>query len=217
MPFDTIDHAALITFRLQQTFDGELWQFGAKCYERDPADIDDLLASVLSWITTGDLIMEHTTLTGITYSEWGSSGFTGFHQAASILTSHSFSSGNQLPPQCAVVASLLNTTVPGVSIKRRRGRIYFGQIPVAFVDGDGQLNSTALTTYQDSVDGLQDALLAVPAVSGAPVGMDGLCIASPAEGSLLTADSRGVGLAVDTQRRRRRKRVESITYVALPT
>jgi hypothetical protein len=215
VPFADIAHSALVTFRFKQTFDGEDWQFGIKTEKRDSADWETLLTAALGWASSGDLVLERTTLTGITYSEWETSGFTGYHQVFSILASHSFSSGNQLPPQCAVVVSLLNTDTPGVSVKRRRGRIYIGQIPTAFVDGDGVLLSSSQVSYRGAMDSLQTALEGVPSGSPDPAVLDGICIASEAEGSIFSADVCGVGAAVDTQRRRRRKRLEGIVYTAL--
>jgi len=44
-----------------------------------------------------------------------------------------------------------------------------------------------------------------------------ICIASAAEGKLITADVMGVGLGIDTQRRRRQKIAEDIVYEALET
>lgn len=211
-----ITNAALVTFRLRQTLDNEDWQFGCKTIIRDPADQIDLLTAALGWITSGDLIMERTALTAITYSEWSTSGFTGFHQLQAVLASDTFSSGNQLPPQCAVVVSLLNTTETSLSIKRRRGRIYWGQIPVANVDGDGQLSTSSRNDYGTAVESLDAALRSVPSGALSGSDLDGLCVCSPAAGEIMQADFYGVGLAVDTQRRRRRKRTESISYQPLP-
>lgn len=207
-----IDNAALVTFRFRQTFDNEDWQFGCKTVVRDTADWNDLLTAALGWVTGANPIMERTTLTGITYAEWGSSGFTGFHQQASIIASHGYSSGNQIPPQCAAVVSLLNTSETAINIKRRRGRIYFGQLASSAIDGDGLLTSTYVADAVTSAQALDAALASVPGGSSGGVTMDGLCVVSEAEGVIMEADLVGVGFAVDTQRRRRRKRNEAITY-----
>jgi len=213
--FADIAHSALLSFKFQQTLDAELWQFGVKTEKRGTFDVPDLVDAVHTWITSGDVIMERNKLVGITYSEWETSGFTGYHQVFSQIYSDSFSSGNQLPPQCAAVASLLNTSEVGVSVKSRRGRIYFGQIPVSFVDGDGLLTTTARDGYRSALDSLQTALTSVASGSPDDISLDGICIASPATSSIYDATVAGVGLAVDTQRRRRRKRVESISYTSL--
>jgi len=180
---------------------------------RDAADWETLLDAAELWVTTDGLVLERTTLTGITYSEWGTSGFTGFHQRASRVATHTYSGGNQLPPQCAAVISLLNKTEAAVSVKRRRGRIYLGQLPVSQVDGDGMLTSAAVSDIIGHFQNLSDAYRGVPAGSAGGTAMDGLCIVSEAEGVIMEADVGGVGFAVDTQRRRRRKRVEAIDYL----
>lgn len=210
-----IDNAAMVTFRFRQTFDSEDWQFGVKTVVRDSADWADLLTAALGWVTADNPIMERTTLTGITYSEWGTSGFEGFHQQTAILASHSYSSGNQAPPQCAAVVSLLNTSENTISIKRRRGRIYFGQLAIASLDADGLLTTTYTAAAITSAQALDAALASVPGGSAGGVTMDGVCIVSQAEGVIMEADSVGCGLAVDTQRRRRRKRNEAISYASI--
>jgi hypothetical protein len=121
-------------------------------------------------------------------------------------------SGAITPPQCAVTVSLLNIQEPQDSIKRRRGRMYFGPVPVSQLGSDGRLTTGAVDLYESVIPTLQSALLADAGVNDAT---SGLCIASAAAGLLYSADAFGVGRGVDTQRRRREKVAEEIAYSAL--
>lgn len=205
-----ITEAARVTFRLTQDFTGEWFQFGIATGRRELDIADDLLDRCAEWGTDHLMGKIHAChLEELVYSEWGTSGFTGFHQKRSKLVHLAAASGAPLPPQCAVAVTLLNDTDTDISLKRRRGRLYLGLIAVTQLDTAGKLatiqQSGYLTMMQDLTDSLQSA---VPA-SGNP---DGPCIASAAEGRLITVDKYGVGLGIDTQRRRRQKIVESILY-----
>jgi hypothetical protein len=91
--------------------------------------------------------------------------------------------------------------------------MFFGTVPVSQLGSDGRLTTGAVTVYHDAVEGLQDTLntfaASVPSDSG-------LCIASRAGDVLYVADVQGIGRGVDTQRRRREKLQEVISYDDLP-
>jgi hypothetical protein len=210
MPLD-ITQAARITFRLRQTTDNEQFQFGVSTGARGNASHADLLDAVATWWDDeGSSCVAQTTCDEITYSEWSDEGFTGWHQRASLLTAITSGTGAVLPPQCAVVVSLLNLGSSDVSIKRRRGRMYLGLVPISQLATDGRLTSGARTVYTDAFQLLDDAM---ESVAGFDPEFDGPGIASAAAGELYVADRFGVGLAVDTQRRRRQKVTEGITYI----
>lgn len=116
------------------------------------------------------------------------------------------------PPQNAAVVTLLNTDVTDQPIRSRRGRVYFGMLPSTFVDTDGKLNTTGITAYGTAIQEYQDAANSVPASSIGDQVTDGLCVASPTLQLVFNAHEYGVGAQVDTQRRRREKRAENITY-----
>jgi hypothetical protein len=164
------------------------------------------------WDDEGSSCVAQVVLDEVVYSEWGSSGFTGFHQVQAKMTNIATGSGAITPPQCAVTVSLLNIQEPQDSIKRRRGRMYFGPVPVSQLGSDGRLTTGAVDVYEAAIPLLQAALLADPGVIDS---VSGLCIASAAAGLLYSADAFGVGRGVDTQRRRREKVSEEIAYSAL--
>jgi hypothetical protein len=208
-----IDDSAHITVVAQQDPTNEMYQFGFSTGKRGDLNAQDLLDAIDLWL--GDQwssIAAQAHATAIIYSEWGTTGFTGYHQKFTKLISRAGGSGNVLPPQCAVVASLLNDVESLQSIKRRRGRIYFGTTPVSQLGTDGRLTTGGQTLYHDAVEGLQDALLAWPASVPSD---SGLCIASRAADLLFIATQQGIGRGIDTQRRRREKLQEVITYEPL--
>jgi hypothetical protein len=205
-----IEDAAHITFRMKQTPTSEDYQFGFSTGIRGDLAAQDLLDELDDWFgADGASLMAQATLTEIVYSEWGTAGFTGFHQKFTKLTSQSSGSGNILPPQCAVVVSLLNDVENGESIKRRRGRIYFGTTPVSHLGTDGRLTSGGPALYLGAMASLQTALNAFAASTPSD---SGVCIASRAADLLFVTTKFGVGRGVDTQRRRREKVQELITY-----
>jgi hypothetical protein len=115
----------------------------------------------------------------------------------------------------AIVISLLNTSEEAtVPVRRRRGRFYHGVCLATALASDGRVAGS----YQSQLDAawreIDGAMRLVPGVT-AP-GLSGFCIASVASDQLFSADLMGVGLAFDTQRRRRKKTPEDLTYSALP-
>jgi hypothetical protein len=164
------------------------------------------------WDDDGSSLVAQSTLKSIIYSEWGTEGFTGWHQRFERMTDITSGTGAILPPQDAVVVSLLNLDDGNDSIKRRRGRMYFGLVPVSHVGSDGKLTTGTVTLYNGILPGLQDALLLEP---GGSSNCPGLGIASVVAHKLYNANKFGVGRGVDTQRRRREKVVESIVYTTL--
>lgn len=211
-----IDQAARVTFKLVQDFDGEEWQFGFGTHKRDSADWEGLIGTMESAFADNlSSKIEQCHLYQVAYSEWGTSGFTGFHQKLAVGYSDVTNTGDQLPPQIAVVVSLLNTVDVGISLKRRRGRIFMGQIPEAYEDAQGRLGSTFQAAYLTAWQAMDAAARTVPAGTGTE-DFDGLCVVSQAEGSLISCDKIGVGVGFDTQRRRRRKVAEAIVYVDVP-
>lgn len=212
-----IANAARVTFRLVQDLDNEAWQYSFATHKRDEADWTGFLNAVESaYVSSGFASLSHgSDLVEIAYSEWETTGFTGFHQKLAVMESEAGSSGTLLPPQCACVVSLLDTLDSSDPIRRRRGRIYLGGLTTGNLDSGGMITSV----FQAAVLGWwQDVDAAARTIPG-PTGSDdfwGLCIASATGGNLYSADHIGVGLGVDTQRRRRRKVVEAISYVEVP-
>jgi len=210
-----IDIAAKIFFQVTQDLDSEVMVYGFAITHREATDWGALIdAMETAWVDNVGGIAPRGHLTRVVYSEWATTGFTGWHQRQAKIVSHAGSSGNALPPQDAVVVTLLNVDDTGLPIRSRRGRVYFGLVPQSFIDGDGVLNSTALGGYADAIQGFQDAANSVPASTTGAVLTDGLCVASPTQGKVFNAQDYGVGKVVDTQRRRRQKRPEAITYTA---
>jgi hypothetical protein len=208
-----ITAAARITFRLRQTSDNEEFQFGVSTGGRDIELWSTLLDDVASWYDDdGSSLVCQTTCDEVTYSEWESSGFTGWHQKASLMTAITSGTGAALPPQCAVTVSLLNLGSPEVSIKRRRGRAYVGLVPISQLDSAGRLTTGARALYASVIPTLQAAMNGVAAFDPA---FSGICVASPTDGHLFIADKFGIGAGVDTQRRRRQKVSEGSVYADL--
>lgn len=213
MTSQPIEDSALLTFRFKQTADDEEFQWGIKIVKRLEADWAALLAAVHTWGTGHLAHFTHgCTLTGITYSEWETAGFTGFHQAASLVTADAMGSGNPLPPQCAVVLSLLNDDEPSTPLRRRRGRVYLGLVSQTMIDTNGRLATIQQSGIQTDFVALQTALETVASTTG---DFNGISIVSQADGVIRPANKIGVGLGIDTQRRRRRHVVESITYTSV--
>jgi len=208
-----ITDAAHVTYRMHETATGELLQFGFSTAKRGDFDVLAFVdAMEAAWADDLVSTMAQVVLDQVVYSEWGTSGFVGFHQVHAKLVNHASGTGAILPPQCAVTVSLLNLQEPGDSIKRRRGRIYFGTVPTAQVGSDGRLSTSAVDLYESLIPDLQTALNSIASASG---DCSGLCIASRAGSTLYSADAFGVGRGVDTQRRRREKVAEEIAYSAL--
>lgn len=213
MPTTDITNAARITYRCTQDYTGEIFQFGFAVAKRDPAVQSDMIDRMEEgWTDAVGGLLKKVHLVEIVYSEWGTSGFVGFHQKMSKPFNLAAGSDAPLPPQCAVVVTLLNTTDLDISLKRRRGRYYLGLIGVGQLDATGKLTTVQQDAFLALAQGLDKSVRDTVPVSGLP---DGTCIASPAEGKLITADLCGVGLGIDTQRRRRKKIVESIKYDAI--
>ena len=210
-----LDQAAKLTFRMKQLLTNEEFQFGLSTGKRDPAVVDDLLDTmVASWSDDLSARFGQTALTEVTYSEWGTSGFVGFHQMQSLLASESSPATAPLPPQCAVVVSLLNTDDPSISLKRRKGRCYMGLIPASHLDSAGKYSSTNRDAMVAAWGNFIGQLITIVPASLAPTGP---CIASEAEGKLIAANQYAVGVGIDTQRRRRQKLNEAISYHDHPT
>lgn len=205
-----ISKAARITFKCREDNTSEEYQYSVATGARDPDVQDDILDRMEEFWTDelGGLTVKNH-LVNITYAEWGTSGFTGFHQRLDHVVNLASNSGDQLPPQCAVVATFLNVSDPTISLKRRRGRMYLGLIGKTATGTDGKLTTTQRDALVLAMKALDDALKLTVPVSGNP---DGICIASQAEGKLITADKVSVGLGVDTQRRRRKKITEGMVY-----
>ena len=213
MTSEPIENAALVTFRLRQTADAEDYQFGVKMLKRNSSSWGTLLGAMHTWATGHAVHFCHgCTLTGITYSEWETSGFTGFHQVAALVASDTLGSGNPLPPQCAVVVSLLNTDEPGTPLRRRRGRIYTGTPSQTMIDTSGRLATIQQSGIATDFVALQTALNANASILGS---FNGISIVSEADGVIRPANEIGVGLGIDTQRRRRRHLQESIVYTSI--
>jgi hypothetical protein len=208
-----IEDSAHVTLRLHQTATGELMQIGFSTGVRGEFAISPLVDDLQTWWDDdGSSLVAQVNLDQIVYSEWGVSGFTGFHQVFAKLVNIATGSGAICPPQCAVTVSLLNIQEPADSIKRRRGRMYFGSVPISQLGGDGRLTTGAVDLYESIIPGLQAVLISNASASG---DLSGLGIASRAAGLLYSADAFGVGRGVDTQRRRREKVSEEIAYTAL--
>lgn len=213
MPAIEIADQARITLRFRQLNTNEEHQWSFATGHRGEFSRGVLMDAIAQWFADdGIALVEQSTLIGVTYSEWGTSGFIGWHQLQQKITSTSSGTGAVLPPQCAWVVSLLNEDVPTDSIKRRRGRIYLGLIPTSLVGTDGKMTTAAQTLGLAQMHTLQVALATEDASDPT---YTGLCIASPTGGKLYTAEVIGVGRGVDTQRRRREKVVEDIIYEAL--
>ena len=213
MPSAEIAGAARITLRFRQLATNEEHQWSFATGARGEFSRGVLLDAVASWFQDdGIALVEQSTLFELTYAEWGSSGFIGWHQLQTKMASTSSGTGAVLPPQCSWVVSLLNEDQPGDSIKRRRGRIYLGLIPTSLVGTDGRITTAGQTLALAQMHTLQTALASEDA---SVTDFTGLCIASPTGGKLYTAEVIGVGRGVDTQRRRREKVVEDILYETL--
>lgn len=210
-----IGQAALVTARFQQTADGELFQWGVKTMRRDPADRVALMNALHTQITGGLLgLFGASKCTGITYSEWEATDFTGFHQKAGVTFNDTLGGGTTAPPQNCVVVSLLNTTTDQ-PIRRRRGRIYFGTLASSVIGTDGKVTAGNITAIRNAFVALNTAWAAIPVGVGTDGTIPDIGIVSAAAGLILSADLIGVGAAVDTQRRRRRQVPEAISYVTV--
>lgn len=210
-----IDQAARITWRMTQNITGEVFQFGLSTGRREEGGVDDLLEAMeVAWDEELSGRLAQCTLREIVYAEWATSGFVGFHQVSSIMVSHASTGGNPLPPQCAVVVSLLNTTDTDVSLKRRRGRTYLGLIPTSHIDASGKYAAAQHDALEPAWANVVQHLINLVSASEAPPGP---CIASAAGQQLITADKYGIGFGIDTQRRRRQKVDEAIEYQDHPT
>jgi len=203
-----IGEAALITFRCTEDFDSEQFQYSFATGQRDSADWSALIDAMETWWVNelGGLVNK-CHLVSIVYSEWDTVGFTGWHVRATKPMSHASNSGNVLPPQCAMVVTLLNTSDTLVPIRNRRGRSYLGLIGSGSIDSNGRLTSTIQTAVHDAMQALFTALLSVTGTS-----FSGIGVASIAQQVLYETEQFGIGVGVDTQRRRRKKLVESIAY-----
>jgi len=210
-----IQFGAKIFFTHTQDLDGELWLYGMALMNRDAVDWDALIdAMETAWTDNVGGLTEKSHLVKVAYSEWDTVSFTGWHQRRAKAVNHAGGSGNMLPPQNAVVATLLNVDETGIPIRSRRGRVYFGMVPATFLDANGALTSTGHDGYATAMQGFQDAANSVPASSSGDIVTDGLCVASPTNSQIYNAQDYGIGLAIDTQRRRRQKRTEGIVYTA---
>lgn len=209
---DVLGNAALITFRCTQIIDNELYQMGIKTGVRAPASWASLLTTAQTAFTTNVAPkMGNSTLVGITYSEWDTSGFVGFHQRASLPLSVAVGSASTLPPQIAVAVSLLDSLDTSVPVRRRRGRIYHGTVAASLLGSTGIMTAANANSIRDAWKAVGTAIKAIATPTGQ---LQGLCIVSTVDGKIRDADQIGAGVAFDTQRRRRRKMVESIAYVA---
>lgn len=209
---DLLGNAALITFRCTQVIDNELFQMGIKTGVRAPASWASLLSTAQTAFTTNVAPkMGNSTLVGVTYSEWDTSGFVGFHQKASNPLNVAIGSASSLPPQLAVVVSLLDSVDTSVPVRNRRGRIYHGTVAASLMGSTGVMTAANANSIRDAWKAVGTAIKAITTPTGQQLG---LCIASVATGKIRDADQIGAGVAFDTQRRRRRKMVESIAYVA---
>lgn len=212
MPVQNISESSMITFRMTQDLTGELYLMSFKTGRRSPGDWGTLLAAAdTAFHNNVTALISKSHHIGTVYSEWGTSGFVGYHAKASTISNQACNSGAMLPPQNAVVVSLLNT-VENFSVKRRRGRIFHGPIPVSFLTADGKLNQTNADAIRDAWRAVGAALAPVNTALN-DVDTVEICVASEAEGKIMPATKIGVGLAVDTQRRRRRHEVEGIAYI----
>lgn len=213
----TIDIAdtARVTVRLKESGTNEIYQFGFGLSRREPDTWSDCLDRIDEWLGTNLAnICSGCTAYQLTYAEYGISGFTGYHQKAEKVISRNGNFSAIIPPQNAVVVSLLNDVDTDISLKRRRGRIYLGLVRVSWLDGNGKLTTTPQNDIVVAIQNLFDAVQLTVPVSGLP---DGLLINSLAEGKGVTVTKIGVGAAVDTQRRRRQKVSEAIVYAPADT
>lgn len=208
----TIDIAdtARLTVRLKETATSEIFQFGVGVSQREPDVWSDFLDRIDEWCTT-DLpnVVSGATAYQLVYAEYGTSGFTGYHQKAEKVINRAGNSSAILPPQNAVCVSLLNDEDTDISLKRRRGRMYLGLVRVSWLDGNGKLTSTPINDITVAIQNLTDRIQDTVPVAGLP---DGMLINSLAEGKGITVSKIGIGAAVDTQRRRRQKVNEAIVY-----
>jgi hypothetical protein len=203
----------MITFRCAFTQTNEQFQMSFKTGKRGlSADQQSLLAALhTSFNTNVKPYLESTVLTAITYSEWGTAGFTGFHQVLALPVSESSPVTGPLPPQCALVVSLRTDGDLTIPLRRRRGRLYHGLLPSSKLTGTGQVTSTYANQVRDGWKAMGTTAKTIPSDGSA---CDGLGVVSVVGGTINNATVIGVGLAVDTQRRRRQKEVENIAYVA---
>lgn len=209
---DILGNAALLTFRLTQDQDGELYQMGVKTGVRAPGSWSSLLSAAQTAFSANVAAKQGAShLVGITYSEWDNTGFTGFHQRAAAVLNVAGGSASTLPPQLALVVSLLDSVDTTVPIRRRRGRIYHGTIAASNLTSDGKITAANANAIRDAWKAVGTGIAAVSTPSGQN---KGLCIVSVVDGKIRDADQIGCGIAYDTQRRRRRKEVENISYVA---
>jgi hypothetical protein len=209
----TLLDAALISFKLTENATGETYQMGFKTGKRSLAANQSALIDAVkaAWTTNISPRTAASTLVAITYSEWGTLGFTGWHQKLAKPYSEASLVGNPLPPQLAIVVSTRYDGDLTIPIRRRRNRIYHGLCTSADMDSAGKVTTTARTAIRDGWKAIGTAAKAVPS-DGAVC--DGLGVCSVVDGSIFNASVIGVGLGFDTQRRRRQKVVESIAYVS---
>lgn len=213
---DLPTYGARITwFMLTQLF-GELVQFSVHTAKRAAGSIPSLLSAAEStWVDELGGLISKVTLTRVGYSEWQvGPDFTGWHQLASNVVSHASNSGNPLPPQCATVVSFLNSTEVNLPIRTRRGRVFHGPLAASSMGTDGRITTVFRDGLVTAYGNVNDDLAAVS--SGQLGGeADGIVLASPFLSEIVYPVKIGVGMAIDTQRRRRSKVTEAITYTAI--
>jgi hypothetical protein len=107
---------------------------------------------------------------------------------------------NQVPPECAVVCSLVTATA-GAS---HRGRMYLPPVDVAQLDQDGQLQSGSAANIADAMKRFLDAV-------NDGLSLGNVAVFSRTLGVLTDVTQIRVGRTMDAQRRRRNKIPESYT------
>lgn len=196
----------------------EIMQFGYNLHAREPGadqgDVIDACVDHFDQLASEDLI-SGCNLVSVSLAGWGTGpGFTGWHQVLTELRASSGASSNVLPPQIAIVHSLLNTGELGIAIGRRRSRIYVGGPGASCMTSDGKVQSTKRTAMLTAHTDFHNQLIGYGHGS-ITAGLEGLCVASPTEGVLMEADVHATGATFDTQRRRREHSPEVPVYGTL--
>ena len=145
--------------------------------------------------------MAHTTWRSVVTYKVNEAGKAVSQAEASFAATVKGSSANNMPPQVAVVGTLL-TGAPGRS---NRGRIYLGGVAAASVTDQGRINAAPQGRYGDGLAGLYKRLRDKTLQGDVfrPV------VVSPTLGAARKITQVQVGDVYDTQRRRRNKLIET--------
>jgi hypothetical protein len=213
MASDPIINAAKLSLQYQddQWFEQDTW--GVHTFKRAEEDRADLLDAFITGATAAHEVIGSPChmIRGI-YSEWGTVGFTGWHQIQTLEDNRNFGSGLPNAHQLAIVVGVRNNSETAVALGRRRNRSFVGPTRTDIVTSDSRISA-------EDRDDLADAWVAMSGLIAAvgsddPV-FDGLCVVSEAEGVIMEGTEVRCGQKIDTHRSRAQKVLETPANFAL--